>query len=95
MIELGHMDVLDVREAADIAEHDADHLDEIGIPYAAEQSRELSQRLHDLADRLDRAFQLAAALEQDYIRRTGNAARQALAEMRAERAPHTSPQGEG
>lgn len=56
MIELGHMDELDVREAAQIAEEDARELYEAGFPYAEETSRDLSKRLHDLADRIGAAI---------------------------------------
>lgn len=57
MIEIGHMDVLDVREAAEIAEGEARELYDAKFPYAGETVRKLSKRLYDLAARLDAAFQ--------------------------------------
>ena len=56
MIELGHMDELDVREAAEIAEGEARELYAAGFPFAEETVRELSKRLHDLADRIGAAL---------------------------------------
>lgn len=61
-IEIGHMDELDVRTAAEFAEVDAQELDAEGFSSAGEVNREMAARLRNLADRIGAAIRAHAAL---------------------------------